>query len=207
MGYAPVAIVEAQGHSGGLWVLQHTGLSFSISVFDAGDRSITLELSKGHQKWYCTGLYANPNPIQRHLLWNYLSSLKDSIHGPWFIIGDFNEVLFLGDIKGGMFVQRRADALFQVMNHCDLVDLPISGGKFTWHCKRQGQRYMAKKLDRAMANLEWRMAFPEATTEVLNRHHSDHNPLFMRCGPPQSRGTCPFRFEAAWLTHLDYPMV
>lgn len=65
VGYAPVAIVEAQGHSGGLWVLQHTGLSFSISVFYAGDCSITLELSKGQQKWYCTGLYANPNPIQR----------------------------------------------------------------------------------------------------------------------------------------------
>lgn len=61
---------------------------------------------------------------------------------------------------------------------------------------------MAKKLDQAMANLEWRMAFPEATTEVLNRHHSDHNPLFMRYGPPPKAE----ELVLSGLKHLGLPI-
>lgn len=64
---------------------------------------------------------------------------------------------------------------------------------------------MAKKLDRGLANLQWRLKFPEAFIEVLCRLHSDHNPLYLILGGlPQARGPKPFRFEAAWMVHSDY---
>lgn len=59
---------------------------------------------------------------------------------------------------------------------------------------------MAKRLDRGLANLQWRLDFPEAFLEVLCRFHSDHNPLLLRLGGlPQARGPKPFRFEASGL--------
>lgn len=64
---------------------------------------------------------------------------------------------------------------------------------------------MAKKLDRGLANLQWRMIFPDAFIEVLCRLHSDHNPLLLRLGGlPKKRGPRPFKFEAAWIVHNDY---
>lgn len=67
---------------------------------------------------------------------------------------------------------------------------------------------MAKKLDRALANLQWRLGFPEAFVEVLCRLHSNHNPLLLRLGGiPQPRGPKRFRFEAAWIMHKDYQEV
>lgn len=64
VGYSPIHIVEAQGHSGGIWFLIQHGVSFSTSVVDVEDQYVTVALSKGNRKWYFTGLYASPNPIQ-----------------------------------------------------------------------------------------------------------------------------------------------
>lgn len=82
-----------------------------------------------------------------------------------------------------------------------MLDLPTTGGRFTWHRTCRGERYVAKKLDRGMANMAWRLNFPKAFVEVLCRSRSDHNPILLRCGGlPQAVGTRSFRFEAAWIT-------
>lgn len=44
--------------------------------------------------------------------------------------------------------------------------------------------------------------------ETLFRHHSDHSPLLLKCkGEVPERQTRPVRFQAAWLTHNDFPAV
>ncbi|XP_015958565.1 uncharacterized protein LOC107482544 [Arachis duranensis] len=65
------------------------------------------------------------------------------------------------------------------------------------------QNEVAKKLDRAVINQEWRLLFPEAYNEVLARLHSDYCPLLIRCKKEGTakKGNRPFRFQAAWLTH------
>lgn len=50
----------------------------------------------------------------------------------------------------------------------------------------------------------WRLAFPEANAEVLPRLSSDHHPILVQCGPAPPKGSRPFRFEVAWLTHPAY---
>lgn len=88
---------------------------------------------------------------------------------------------------------------------CDMIDIPWTGEKFTWHHKCRGNTYVAKRLDRGLADMSWQWVFPDSYVEVLNRIHSDHNPLLLRCGGvPQPRGPRPFRFEAAWIDHDDY---
>ncbi|CAJ2665276.1 unnamed protein product [Trifolium pratense] len=175
---------------------------------DIHNNAITFSIALGVNKWYCTGLYASPTPTIRANFWHYLCNLKETISGPWFLIGDFNEIIAPSEQRGGIFTQSRADGLISVMDNCDLVDLNSVGGKFTWHRNCRGERSIAKKLDRGMANLQWRLIFPEAYLETLCRSNSDHNPIILRCGGlPIARGTRPFRFEAAWMSHSDYENV
>lgn len=80
-----------------------------------------------------------------------------------------------GELKGCIFSQSRAESFYRVLDFCGLLELNTVGGHLTWH-RTQGYRRMAKKLDRGLANLCWRLKFPEAYFEVLCRLHSDHNP-------------------------------
>lgn len=207
VGYHPVHVVEAQGHSGGIWALAQEGHNLNFSTWEFTNHSITLEVKAGSYIWNCIAVYASPNPSIRDTFWHHLCDLSRSITSPWMLIGDWNEILFSNEQKGCFFSHNRAAAFGRVLDSCELLDLQSSGGKFTWH-RTQGYKHMAKRLDRALANLQWRLAFPEAFVETLCRFHSDHNPLFLRLGGlPQSRGPKHFRFEAAWIMHEDYQQV
>ena len=65
--------------------------------------------------------------------------------------------------------------------------------------------HLAKKLDRALVDLEWRDKFPEAFVENLYKLHSNHLLILLRCGGlPVFKRELPFYFEVAWSTHKDY---
>lgn len=61
----------------------------------------------------------------------------------------------------------------------DLMDLGCSGPMLTWNNGRQGLANTKRRLDRALANPEWRMIFPEATVSNLPRTYSDHSPILI----------------------------
>jgi hypothetical protein len=204
-GYSKVAIAEARGQSGGLWILKQNSSNVLVSVEDIFHDTITLKISVGNDSWLLTGMYASPIYTKRLELWHHLTSLNVNFAGPWMIIGDFNETILPGEQKGGNFNQNKADALLRVMDECQFVDIATTGNKYTWTRNCVGQRRIFKKLDRGIANLPWQLAFPEAYVEVLCRLHSDHHPLLLRCGNLSQRsGPRPFRFEAAWITHPEY---
>lgn len=180
------------------------GLYVNISIWEFSNQSISLELKLGSQSWICTAVYASPKPSIRDTFWQHLCNMSLNIQSPWMLIGDWNEILLPREQKGCIFSHNRAAAFGRVLDVCGLLDLNTTRGSFTWH-RTQGYKRMAKKLDRGLANLQWRLHFPEAYIEVLCRLHSDHNPLLLRMGGlPQSRGPKPFRFEAAWMVHEDY---
>jgi len=67
---------------------------------------------------------------------------------------------------------------------------------------------LAKRLDKALSNLEWQTAFPEAYVENLCCFHFDHNPIILRYGRrPSLVGGRPFKFEVVWTTHPNYQEV
>lgn len=160
--YNQVAITEARGYTGGLWVLMQVGQSYTTIVLDIGSYSCIFSIERGGKKWVCTDVYGSPIPAQRSIFWQYLCHVYTSITSPWMLIGDFNEILLPGDQMGGIFSQARAEAFENVLNHCGLMNLHIVGGRFTWHKNCRGNRVVAKKLDRGFANLQWRLDFSEA---------------------------------------------
>jgi len=204
-GYTPVHIIEASGHLGGLWLLKQSANNTTSTVLHFNQYSITFSLHRGDATTTCTCVYASPNPTMRPNFWTYLTNISHTINGPWMLIGDFNETLLPSDQRGGIFNHNRAGLFSNFMNNCNLLDLTTTGGRFTWHRNRNGIRILSKKLDRGLANVDWRISFPEAFVEVLCRLHSDHNPLLLRFGGlPLARGPRPFRFEGAWIDHKDY---
>lgn len=206
--YVPLHIVEAQGHSGGLWCLVPKQCGFGYSVYDVFGQAITVEIKAAQASWMCTGVYANPIPAARLLCWYYLKQLRRRIPHAWTLVGDFNDSLLGSNQRGGVFSQARADLFASVLQDCNLLDIHTIGNKFTWVRKRAGLPIMHKKLDWCLGDQNWRVSFPEAVAENLVRLHSDHTPVLVRCGGfPGIRGVRPFRFEAAWISHSDYEQV
>lgn len=207
-GYVKLQVVEAEGHSGGIWILKQSGSSIQVDLVDIYSNTITLKLSCGNLFWYLTGIYASPTYVARVPLWDYLYFLSQHLVGSWLMLGEIIEITTPSEQRGEVFNQNKANGLLKVMDRCNMLDIHSNGGKFTWHRNCRGQRRNVKKLDRGMANLTWRCSFPSAFMEVFSRLHSDHNPLLIRCGGLLFRqGNRPFRFEAAWITHPDYHQV
>ncbi|XP_072077874.1 uncharacterized protein [Arachis hypogaea] len=207
LGYYPVGIVDAVGHKGGIWFLS-ANLKFSCKILWAMNQCVTLEIDGGGRRWICSAVYGIPQATNRVELWSHLLDIGLCIQDPWVVVGDFNDILSVHEVKGGNYYSTRSSVFASTLDSCGLFYLTTSGRRFTWFRKIQGNREIAKRLDRACCTTEWRLLFPEAFVEVLSRSHSDHCPLLIRCqGVPIKKGNRPFRFQAAWATHPDYKAI
>lgn len=182
--------------------------NFVVSVIDYFHQSLTISISRGSKRWVCSAIYASPVPAGRELLWEHLNNSRYSVHAPWFLVGDFNDIILPSEVSGGMFSVARGARFSKVMEDCGLMDLGAKGHRFTWYRKARGARPISKHLDRAFSDSDWRVQFPEAYVENLVRHHSDHCPMLLRCKAViPDKHARPFRFRAAWLFHKDFPSI
>ncbi|GKV28437.1 hypothetical protein SLEP1_g37496 [Rubroshorea leprosula] len=139
-----------------------------------------------------------------------LSANNQAIHaviqGPWMIIGDFNDVVDQSEKFGKNEIpQTRARAYLDCMNHCNMVDLGFIGNRFTWANMRFSNQLIQERLDRAWANPDWKLSFPEASLFHLPHTHSDHCPILLDLNPSCPRsGSRPFRLEKFWIDHPDF---
>ncbi|GAU41147.1 hypothetical protein TSUD_190470 [Trifolium subterraneum] len=207
IGYYPLFIQEAHGYSGGIWVLSCvTNLTFTL--IHNMHQSITFSISHGMARWYCSAIYASPTHSIRLKLWDHLMDLRNLIRGPWLLLGDFNEIRSCTEVVGGDFIISRANSFSHMMDNCSVMDLDTIGGFFTWRRNTRFGGHLRKKLDRCLADVDWRMAFPDSLAELLPAHDSDHNPILVSCMKANSRRPKSFHFQAAWLSHPDYePLV
>ena len=101
--------------------------------------------------WRLIGFYREPDTNHRSEGWNMLRILSSKSKLPWCRLGDFNELLEVGDKRGRA---PRAHSLMQnfreVLDHCGFVDLGFSGLEFTWHGRRKGE-WIWERLDRGVA--------------------------------------------------------
>ena len=207
LGFFEVGISEANGHSGGIWILSMDP-TFQCDILDVCSQMVTVKVKYGFREWVCSAVYASLIPLIRGEFWDYVKRLSDDIALPWLLLGDFNEVLLASEVRGGSFCANRARIFSQMLEHCGLLDLGSIGNKFSWTRRVHGGVLVSKRLDRALANCDWRSSFPEAFVETLSRLHSDHASLLIRCGSvQQNRGVRPFRFQAVWSTHPQYEHV
>ena len=88
------------------------------------------------------------------------------------------------------------------MSFCDLTDLGFVGQRFTWCNERLEEQRTLVRLDRIVANEEWRRIFPEAMVHHVSMIASNHCLLMMsmkkrNLNKPRKKR---FFFEKMW-TH------
>ncbi|XP_015933190.1 uncharacterized protein LOC107459476 [Arachis duranensis] len=207
IGFQFYIVEEAMGFSGGIWVLWDNP-HFKIWPIELYYQYIHLELANtGARKWTLTAVYASLQERNRKEFFDKIQKYADEIQDPWMLMGDFNEIAEVGEKKGGTRIDDHACQKFREwINNCKLIDLGFVGSKYTWKGgQRKGLDRVFKRLDRALANAEWRTEFGDARVEILSRVHSDHHPLLAVLRPNQiDRGEKPFCFEAMWATHPEF---
>lgn len=104
LGYSALAVVEAQGHAGGIWAMGLSTLPVNVEVVDLHAQAVTLKFSTPSATWVCTGVYASPVPTARRELWTHMREISSSFVGPWAVLGDFNDIASATEQRGGYFL-------------------------------------------------------------------------------------------------------
>ncbi|XP_041026997.1 uncharacterized protein LOC121267211 [Juglans microcarpa x Juglans regia] len=92
----------------------------------------------------------------------------------------------------------------------DLYDIGYVGDCFTWSNGHNDHTFTKERLDKFVANKEWRERFQLVKVEGLVARSSDHKPLLMTAGIEKygkRRRKFWFKFEASWLKEEDCEMM
>ncbi|XP_074313403.1 uncharacterized protein LOC141648573 [Silene latifolia] len=197
-GYTGVA-VDSVGRSGGLAFLWKEGMSCVLRAAMVHCMDFDIELDG--LKWRFTGFYGWPAVQDRRLSWRLLRMLAGEESGPWLCIGDFNEILYSTEMKGGSRAQWQMNNFRDAVDEAGIRDIPMEGYEFTFDNGQVGEDNRQSRIDRAMANEAWFELYPYARLLHLNREWSDHCPIKViedrRVGH-DGRGDKLFRFEHIW---------
>eukprot|EP00253_Pinus_taeda_P009929 PITA_09929 len=85
-----------------------------------------------------------------------------------------------------------------------LIDLPSNNGVFTWNNRQAGSLQIASRLDRFLLSDNAIHLGGDFAASILPFTGSDHWPISLHWSRPGNNIRRPFRFEAFWLTHLDF---
>ena len=133
--------------------------------------------------------------------------MKSMAPGPWLCAGDFNEIVEQFEKVGG---RRRPNYLMEnfksTLEYCGLNEVECRGPICTWKNGREGGDFMMEKLDRAAANHEWQVWFPNVEASLEAAVFSDHLQISINLVGNWAtyRKTRGFRFEATWAENKGF---
>lgn len=110
--------------------------------------------------------------------------------------GDFNEI-FCSSKKVGRSATFIFTGFGQWIQRNGMDDVGYIGQQHTWSQGENNNIVTKVRLDRGLANINWRSTFPKATSTHLPRLNSDHAPLLNLDTTHIPRANLkPFRFQA-----------
>lgn len=136
---------------------------------------------------------------KRKKVWTNLQGLLELIDGLWVFFGDFNVIIDdyekIGGKRGGSStLSFFKELLFSI----GAMDLGFTENSYTWSNKRWGADYIKQHLERDIANISWRLAFPKAAIYHLGALNSDHAPFLIDTNPQHPFTIRLFQFQAIW---------
>lgn len=202
--------MDSDGMSGGLALFWHESIHMEIKSINERYIDVYVCLSRGEPSWHATFVYGEPRVENRNRMWSLLSSLKTSSSLPWIVLGDFNEALWQFE---HFSIKKRNEPQMQsfrdVLQLCSLHDLGFSGVPYTFDNRREGQANLKVRLDRAVADDNWRELFNSSKVVHLTTTRSDHCPILVTLSTElqrQSRTKCR-QYEIFWEREPALPEV
>ncbi|XP_071707906.1 uncharacterized protein [Rutidosis leptorrhynchoides] len=155
-------------------------------------------------KWKNSGLesiivnvYGPHNDRGKKLLWESLDVLLNSVSSAWLLCGDFNELRISSYRLNSQFRQGRADRFKEFILRNNLIEIPISGRKFT-RISDDGIKF--NKLDMFLVTNNFLGLWEDLS--IIDRNLSDHCPLVLR-DRIFDYGPKPFKVFNEWFNFLD----
>ena len=135
--------VEAQGFTGGIWLLRDV-VHVQLNLIKSHIQFVTMEVNRrGLQPCLFTTIYASPLRHLREQLWQEIEVFAGSNNVPWMLTGDFNEMKNLNKKDHGSDdMDRRWSRFNNVIENNGLIDTGFFGPKFTWSC---GNTWITRK--------------------------------------------------------------
>ncbi|MCI07385.1 endonuclease/exonuclease/phosphatase family protein, partial [Trifolium medium] len=190
------------GRSGGLALLWRNHITCNIINYSQNFINVTVN-SNSHdwEPWRLTGFYGYPEKERRRDSWNLLRSLSQDTSLPWCVMGDFNDMLFADDKRGGVAQPQWLIRGFrEAVQDSRLIDLPMEGHPYTWIKSRLSSNPTEERLDRALATQQWLDEFPNFKFINAIADRSDHSPILIRLiSSPKEAKARVFKFENLWL--------
>ncbi|KAK9674044.1 hypothetical protein RND81_12G207200 [Saponaria officinalis] len=193
---------DSVGRKAGVAIIWRQGVDVTFISSSAHHVDVEITGLFSEVRWRLTGFYGWEDNEEKHLSWQLLRDLKGLSALPWLVIGDFNQILYKREKKGGApRAQKDMDEFRHAMDDCGLMDIGFSRETFTWWNKRSEPDDIFERLDRGIATPEWVDIFPALSLVHLDKDRSDHT-LSKLCR--MTRGTVRkkrrFKFEDLWVS-------
>lgn len=182
--------VDSDGRSGGLALFWHESVDVNLIEKNQRYSDVSTRLGTGEPWFRITFVYGEPRTENRHRMWDAMRTLRGASDLPWLVMGDFNEAMWGFEHFSSCDRPERQMANFRdVLNDCDLTDLGFVGLPFTFDNGREGDANVKVRLDRAVADTNWRDLFTDATLHHLVSSRSDHCSLLLEIKKKGEVGT------------------
>lgn len=125
-----------------------------MKVIDKTDPLIRTEVYSNTWTFspFLTIIYAHNQIMNRKQLWNDITRLSRNINGHWICVGDFNNVLRVGDrIDGDEVHFNEYAGMEKMMTDSMLFEHDTLGPFFTWS-NRQTSNPICSNIDRTLIN-------------------------------------------------------
>lgn len=166
-----------------------------IQILTVNRNFIDAIISFKDSTFHGTFIYGAPEICNRQEVWNQLIDLSLTRHSPWFLTGDFNDIICNNEKSGGTVRPESSFTSFRsFLSTCDLFDIKHSGNFLSWRGQRHSHLVHCR-LDRAVANSSWSDLFPRARCEYLKFEASDHRPLVTTLDVKKRKHTRLFRYD------------
>ncbi|KAE8687812.1 Beta-adaptin-like protein A [Hibiscus syriacus] len=119
-----------------------------------------------------------------------LSNFVTNLNLPICIGGDLNAYLNPSEKYAVAQNWHALDLLRSFVQQTNLIDLPLSGGMYTWCNNRELPTWV--RLDRFLVSSNFLQGFPKLVQRILPKSLSDHNPIVLE-EDGQNWGPKPFR--------------
>ncbi|CAA7020262.1 unnamed protein product [Microthlaspi erraticum] len=180
--------------------------SFNVKIISSNNRLIDIEATIEEHKVFMSFIYGDPVYERRDKVWDQLSQLSLTRHGPWFMIGDFNEMVGNHEKRGG---RRRAESSFLpfrcMLDDCGMILFLCKGNFLSWMGYRSSGKVQCR-LDRAVGNEDWHHCFSHTNVEYLRLWDSDHRPVLARISSKIIKAKRNFKFDKRWLGQEGFRM-
>lgn len=197
--------VDRIGRGGGLAILWKQVAQCQVEGYSNNHIDMVF-MENNSASWRLSCYYGFPERSKRREAWRLIQRLANISDIPWCIWGDFNDLLFATDKKGlNAHPQYLLVGFGKVIENCQLAEITLKGGKFTWEKGRNTNAWIREKLDRGFATASWMAKFPACSLKVVQAPVSDHQPIILELLNTEiSRKEFRFRFENIWLKEPNF---